>query len=88
MLSFHFKEDSEDQFPFNISTLSEICKIDQQNSCSCYKHLLRRLLRDYKVLKRERDFFRDKVDDLTIELTYDGYEEFGSGIPEIYEGYV
>lgn len=87
-LASYSKEDT-DQFPFNISVIADACQIDQsqQNSiqlCSCCNKVLRKLLREYQAMERERDILRNMISQLTKDITYD--TESGSGsLDEYYE---
>ena len=84
-LPVHWKEDT-DQFPFNSSMIAEVCQIDQfqQNStesCPCCNKLLKRLLREYWSLHRERHLLLNRVTQPTRDYTGEG-EESGSGFLE------
>lgn len=79
-LAFPSEEDV-DSFPFNSSEIADLCTRDrsQQNSsqqCSCCNKLLKKLLRKYQALERERDVLQGQLD-------VDNFEESGS-TPELH----
>ncbi|CAJ1051567.1 hypothetical protein PFLUV_G00041560 [Xyrichtys novacula] len=79
-LAFYLKEDT-DQLSINILSISEVCQIDQNSTqtCSCFIDVLKKLVREYKALEKERDLLRDQVKQLT---TSKNPQDDGSGYLE------
>ncbi|AWP03146.1 Hypothetical protein SMAX5B_014103 [Scophthalmus maximus] len=79
-LALYIKEDS-DQLPFNSSTIADMCQIppSKQDECSCCNKLLRRLLREYEAMEKERDLLKVIVSYLSKNrVTDEDYTHSGS----------